>query len=130
MTLRLCSIINTSVLIADADRKHCRTICTILQNHGFGTESVYSLASLERRLMRGKRLVVVLDFDSLSIDNRTVRRISTSHPGVSFLGLSDHRFGPEFREAICHHLYACLKKPIDPEELIYLVRSIYEDMAS
>ena len=121
---------NIPVLIADADRKHCRTICTMLKKHGFGAESVYTLASLERHLMRAKRLVVVLDFDSLSIDNRTVRRISMNHPGVSFLGLSDHRFGPEFREAICHHLYACLKKPIDPDELTYLARGIYEDMDS
>ena len=115
------------VLIADADRKHCRTICTMLKGYGFRTESVYSLSSLERHLMRAKRLAVVLDFDSLSIDKRIVRWISTNHPGVSFLGLSDHRFGPEFKEAVCHHLYACLKKPIDPDELIYLVRSIYGD---
>jgi hypothetical protein len=39
-------------------------------------------------------------------------------------GLSKILYNPELKEAICCHLFACLKKPVDSDELLYWLKSI------
>ena len=41
--------------------------------------------------------------------------------------LSFDKFHPELKDAICYHIYACLNKPIDPDELLYWLKCIQED---
>jgi hypothetical protein len=40
---------------------------------------------------------------------------------------SAKRFHPELQDAIQHHIYACLNKPVDPDELLFWVKSVYEE---
>ena len=44
-----------------------------------------------------------------------------------FFCLSKHPFHPELQDAICYHIYACLNRPVDPDELFYFLRSINEN---
>jgi DNA-binding NtrC family response regulator len=53
--------------------------------------------------------------------------MTLKNPGVYFLCTSADRFHPDLQEALCYHIYACIKKPIDPDELIYLIQSICKD---
>jgi hypothetical protein len=46
---------------------------------------------------------------------------------MPILCLSSARFHPELKESFLSHIYACLTKPIDPDELRYWLRSIQED---
>jgi DNA-binding NarL/FixJ family response regulator len=72
-------------------------------------------------------VAVVLDIDSVPVDNRTIRKLALKYPGVRFLCTSKDRFHPELKDAICYHIYACLTKPVDPDELLYWIKSIYEE---
>ncbi|MBW1842218.1 MAG: hypothetical protein JRI75_10570, partial [Deltaproteobacteria bacterium] len=70
---------------------------------------------------------VIVDIDTISIDNRTTRELAKKNPMVHFFCMSKKRFHPEIKEAISDYFFACLTKPIDPDELSYWLRSICED---
>jgi DNA-binding NtrC family response regulator len=115
------------ILVADAVRKQCRQFCTLLEKGGYPATPMHSILNLEKRLAGGEYLAVILDIDTVPVDNRTIRELTIKYPGVNFFALSAHRFHPELKDAICYHIYACINKPVDPDELFYWLRCIYQD---
>lgn len=113
------------VLVLDADRTQCRQVCTILDERQYQPVAVHSLTDLEQLLGASACRTVIIDIDSVPVDNRLFRVLKQQNPGISFLCLSGSRFHPELQEALGNHIYACLNKPVDPDELFYLLKSIY-----
>jgi hypothetical protein len=68
-----------------------------------------------------------MDIDTVQIDNWAIRKLTVKYPKVYFLCLSSDRFHPHLKEALCNHIYACINKPVDPEELFFWLRSIYKN---
>jgi len=112
------------IAVLDADNRSCNALGGILESHGFPTTSIHSLAVLESLIQSGDILAVVVDIDSVPVDNRTIRELTLKYPGVRFLCTSKDRFHPELKDAICYHIYACLNKPVDPDELLYWIKSV------
>jgi len=73
---------------------------------------------------------VILDLDSVCINNRAVRELTIEYPHVYFLCMSKDRFHPELKDAICYHIFACLTKPLDYDELLYWLRCIENESDS
>ena len=119
-----------SIIVLDADQNQCRRLCTLLEKNQYSTIPMHSIQNLEANLKRGNHLAVVLDIDTVPIDNRTVREITLKFPEVYFFCLSNQPFHPELKEAICYHIYACLNKPVDPDELFYWLKSIDDQESS
>lgn len=117
------------IVVVDANEEQCQQLCAVLEARHYRANPLYSFLDLERYLQGSACLVVVLDLNTLSLDNRVIRDLTIKNPGVYFLGLTKHRINPELKDAICYHIYACLTKPVDPEELVYWLRSIEEDDA-
>lgn len=117
------------IAVLDADEKQCQELCLILEEMGYRTTSVNSIKNLEKYIQQGSCLAVFLDIDTVSIDNRVIRNLTIRNPEVYFFCLSKHRYNPELKEAICYHIYACLNKPVDLDELLYWLRSIDKDGA-
>jgi DNA-binding NtrC family response regulator len=117
------------IVVLDADKNQCRRFCSLLEKNQYPTIPMHSIQYLRANLKQSNCLVVVLDIDTVPIDNRTVRELTLKFPGVYFFCLSDQPFHPELKDAICYHIYACLNKPLDPDELFYFLRSIYENEA-
>jgi DNA-binding NtrC family response regulator len=115
------------VLVVDADQNQCRRLCTLLEKSQYSTFSIRSIQHLEANLKQSSCLAVILDIDTVPVDNRTVRELNIKFPGVYFFCLSKHPFHPELHDAICYHIYACLNRPVDPDELFYWLRSIEEN---
>jgi DNA-binding NtrC family response regulator len=115
------------IVVLDADQRQCRRLCSLLEKGQYSTIPMHSIQYLEANLKQSNCLAVVLDIDTVPIDNRTVRELTIKFPGVSFFCLSDKPFHPELKDAICYHIYACLNKPVDLDELFYFLRSIYEN---
>lgn len=112
------------VVVLDADQISCRRICALLQDTGYSTVALHRLDELEKLVCRGNLLAVFMDIDTVPVDNRFIRQLVTRNPGTFILCASRDRFHPELKDAICYHIYACLNKPIDPDELLYWVKSI------
>ena len=112
------------IIVLDADRKQCLELCTLLETRQFRPIPIDSLRYLKKSLIEGDCLSVLIDIDTISVDNRTIRDLTTQFPGVYFFCLSERPFHPELHDAICYHIYACINKPVDPDELFYWLRSI------
>ena len=116
-----------AIVVVDADQDQCRRLCNLLEKDQYSTVSTHSIQYLEDNLKHSKCLAVILDIDTVAVDNRTVRELTLQFPEVYFFCLSEQSFHPELKDAICYHIYACLNKPVDPDELFYFLRSIYEN---
>lgn len=116
-----------NVVVFDNDQTQCLALCDLLEDRGYQTVPARSLSDLNLFLQKKNCLVVFIDLDSAPLDNRTIRELTQKNPGVYFLCLSSKRFHPELKDAICYHIYACIHKPFDPEEIFYWLRSIYEN---
>ena len=117
------------IAVLDAYEEECRELCDLLAQRHYKTVALYSLAELETCLKDHACKAVLMDIDSVPVDNRAIRELTIRHPEACFLCTSKDRFHPELKDAICYHIYACLNKPVDPDELFYWLRSIDEDDA-
>lgn len=116
-----------NVVVFDNDQTQCLALCDLLGERGYQTVPACSLSDLNLFLQKKNCLVVLIDLDTAPLDNRAIRDLTQKNPGVYFLCLSSKRFHPELKDAICYHIYACINKPFDPEEIFYWLKSIYKN---
>jgi DNA-binding NtrC family response regulator len=117
------------VVVLDADEKQCKELCAVLKERHYRVDPMHSLLDLESHIQGSGCRLVILDLDTIPVDNLALRELKRKNPGLYIVGLSKRQFHPELEEAIGSHIYACLGKPVDPDELVYWLRSIYEDDA-
>lgn len=115
------------VVVLDPDDSHCHTLSTILRIEGYQVFAQETLKKMETCIRTNDCSVAMIDIDAIAIDNCTIRELTIKYPGVYFLCLSENRFHPELREALCYHIYACINKPVDPSEIRFWLRSIFCD---
>jgi DNA-binding NtrC family response regulator len=115
------------IIVLDADENQCGELCGLLQEQQYPVTPIHSYPGLLNLLQGTDSLVVIIDLDTVPIDNRTIRELVLKHPGTYLLCLSKDRFHPHLKEALCYHIYACLNKPVDLDELFYWLRSIHEN---
>jgi len=72
--------------------------------------------------------MLILDLDTLPLDNRVFRDLKRKNPTLSIITLSTRSFHPELKEAMTDHICACLNKPVDPDELHYWAKAILDDV--
>lgn len=114
------------IVVLDADAQQCQTLCSFLKEHQYQAVPAYSLQGLETYIRNNACLSVIMDIDSVPVDNRSIRLLALGNPGIYFLCLSEDRFHPQLKEALCYYIYACIKKPVDTDELLYWLESICE----
>jgi DNA-binding NtrC family response regulator len=116
-----------SVLIFNTDPEERASIFRLLQEADYTAETFNSPTELKNRLRQKSCIAVIMDIDSVAADNRTIRELASSYPATPFLCISKERFHPQLSESIRNHIYACLTKPIDPDELGYWLKCVRED---
>lgn len=119
--------ITSIVVILGADAHDSEAIYRIIEKGPYRTETCPSLIGLETILASTPCLAVILDIDSVPLDNRTIRELTQSYPSTSFMCTSKERFHPDLKDAISCHLFACLHKPVDPDELNYFLKCIRDN---
>lgn len=115
------------VLIASADATESALLSDIIRAFGGAMQVAGSYAELEDRLRERTFHAIIMDIDSLAADNRTIGRLAAASPKGAVLCVSRDRLHPQLQESIRNHVFACLTKPIDPEELGYWLKCIRED---
>ena len=114
------------VIIVSAGAHDVASICRIIEEDDYQTAVCSSLSEL-KSILCDACMAAILDLDNVPLDNRTIRALAFSHPATCFLCISGERFHPDLQEAIRNHLFACLHKPVDPDELHYFLRCIRDD---
>ena len=115
------------IFVLDRNTQTSQELCNLLKSQQYPTAIIHSLPDLEPRITKKNPIAVIIDIDSVPVDNRTIRDLALKYPGIRFLCTSKDRFHPELKDAICYHIYACLNKPVDPDELLYWIKCIYEE---
>lgn len=113
-----------AVRVADANKSTCRKLCKLLEELDFKALPFSSLKSLEKDISKSPEGAVILDIDSLPVDNSFLKIFKKSRPDIYILVLSARRLHPELEEAMVSYIYASLVKPVDPEELRYWLDSL------
>jgi len=116
-----------TILLMTANPEEIAGIAHLLREADFNTQSVTSSSELKKKLKDVSFTAVIMDLDSMAVDNRSIKDLALRFPNIPFLCISKERFHPELKDAIRDHIFACLTKPIDPDELNYWLKCIRED---
>lgn len=100
-------------------------LCAILYRHDYRAAAIHSLQELTLRVRNSPCRVVILDLDSLPVDNRFIRSLCRGAPDLFVIGISNRTFHPELEESMRNHIFACLSKPVNEDELVYWLDCIY-----
>jgi DNA-binding NtrC family response regulator len=117
-----------AVLVVNAIKNEAEGISGLLRSAGYTPCVIDNLEGVEDAVDANNCMAVLLDLDSLEVSNRMVRRITLRFPKVCFLCMSGKPFHPELEDAIGFYFYACMQKPIDPDELLYWMKCIHHNM--
>lgn len=115
------------VAVMGAGAEDVPAICRIIEEGDYRTTICRDLGELESVLAE-PCMAAILDFDSVPLDNRAIRSVTHSHPATCFLCTSKERYHPDLEDSIRHHLFACLHKPVDPDELHYFLKCIRDEV--
>jgi DNA-binding NtrC family response regulator len=116
-----------TILLMDADPVEIAGISQLLKEAGFFWLAVTSASKLKKKLKDASFLAVIMDLDSMAVDNRSIKDLALQFPNVPLLCISRARFHPELKDSIRDHIYACLTKPIDSDEFKYWLKCIQKD---
>ena len=114
------------ILVVSANEQHCLELCAVLEGEDYRIRLLDSLEHLAGGIKGDDCRLAILDLDSLPVDNRLIRKLKRKNPSLRIIGISSRSFHPELREAMSSHIYACLGKPVDEEELVFWVKSSLE----
>jgi len=117
-------------MVIDADRQHGRQLCDLLQDLNYSVSLIHSLKDLEQELHKDPEVAVILDLDTVPVTSQFLRGLRKIHPQLHMLGVSKLSYHPGLEEVIGSHLFACLVKPLDVEELSFWLKSITENLSS
>ncbi len=123
-------LMNMEIMVLDTDKKQREKLCSLLEDQEYQVTPIQSLPKLEKNIRENACQAIILDIDSVKIDNQTIRKLALNNKGIHFLCLSRNRFHPNLKEALCYHIYACIKKPIDLDELLFWLKSINKECSA
>lgn len=116
-----------TVLIVNAHPEEGAEIYRLLQEAECIAQTIGSVSELKNRLKERGFIAVIMDIDSVAVDNRLIKDIASEFPDIPLLCISKEPFHPELKNSIRDHIYACLTKPIDPDEIRYWMKCIRKD---
>lgn len=112
------------VMVVTSDTQYRRDLCALLRRRAYNAVPVESLEHLAEHMEGRESDIVILDLDGLPVENRFLRQLRRDSPGLQIIALSSRPFHPELEEAMSSHIYACLGRPPDPDELAYCLGSM------
>ncbi len=112
------------VVVLDTNKERCLGLCSMLDERGFRVTPMYSLTNLVKGIEENAYRLLILDLDTVQVDKNLFRKLKRTKPSMYIVGISNRSFHPELEEAMSNHIYACLTKPVDEEELVFWVKSL------
>jgi len=115
------------IVLISKNKQEINTLKKNLERNQYRLLPTGELEKIGKLLTKNVCSCAILDLDSIQVDNRTIRKLTLQYPQVYFLCMSKDRFHPELKDAICYHIYACLTKPLDEDELLYWLKCIEDE---
>jgi len=114
------------VLVLDGDPKQRKQLRRFLEKSEFDVTTLKALTDLDDYLETHDCRAAIFNLDTISVNNKILRKVKSRKPRMNIIVLSGRRHHPELAEAMREAISVCLGIPIDFDELIYWLGSIYE----
>ena len=85
---------------------------------------MHSLAGIESYVHDNTFEAVIIDINTVRVDDRIIKGIKTKNFNSFLFFLSKDRFHPHLRESLSSHVFACISRSIDLEEFFYCLNVI------
>jgi len=115
------------VVVLDADKSQSQNLCTFLNDNTYTAIPMNSLANMDRCIAETDCRAVVLNLDSITVTNKTLRDLKRKNPSINIIALSKRQFHPELEEALREYISVCLAQPADTDELVYWLKAVFEN---
>ncbi|MCF8049764.1 MAG: hypothetical protein K9L59_00895 [Desulfobacterales bacterium] len=111
------------ILLSTAPERFQEALSLLKAGH-FEMKTASSLSELAALCRKHPCRAVMIDLDTAAVDNESLKRFSRHVPDPLLLAVSGRRFHEDLQEAMQHCIYACLRYPIDPDELMIVLKGI------
>ena len=115
------------VVVLDTDKKQCKSLCDLLTDHEYLSTAMSSYIKMDHYLDDSDCRAIILNLDNVLVTNKSLKQLKRKNPSVSIIAFSERQFHPELDEALREYISVCLAKPVDPDELTYWLKTIYEN---
>ncbi len=118
------------IILIGTDEKETQNLRRLLERQKIQVtieKNDMNLSHLSQRIQDSDCQAFLIDLDTMPHETNFFRDLKKKNPSLNIMGLSDRPFHPELEEAITSYMYACLKKPVDEDEFLYLIKSIYKN---
>jgi len=118
------------IIFVAEDQNKDDKLCQVLHIHHYNAQYLQSFQMFEDLPENEPFRAVLIDLDSVAISNIDIRNFKRANPDIPLLAISSKPFHPDLQESMRSHIFACVSKPVDPDELIFLLNSALENGAS
>jgi DNA-binding NtrC family response regulator len=115
------------VIVLDTDTKQSQNLCALLKDHAYTTTLMKSLANMDQCVDESDCRAVILNLDNVAVTNKILREIKRKKPRMNIIALSKRQFHPELEEALREYISVCLARPVDTDDLVYWLKTIFEN---
>jgi len=115
------------VLVLDPDERQNRNLCQLLTDYDYTTIVMYSLVNMDQYIEENDCRALILNLDNVAVTNKVFRELKRKKPRLNIIALSKRQFHPELEEALREYISVCLAKPVDSDELVYWLKTIFEN---
>ena len=115
------------VVVLDSDKTQCKSLCALLTDHEYLPTAMSSMANMDQYLGGSDCRAIILNLDSVSVTNKSLKQLKSKNPSVNIIAFSERQFHPELEEALREYISVCLAMPVDPDDLTYWLKTIYEN---
>ena len=115
------------VVVLDTDQKQGNNLCRLLTDHQYETAPLSSLKALDDYLEQSECRALIMNLDNISVTNKILKQLKAKKPLINIIAVSERQFHPELEEALREYISVCLAKPVDTDELMYWLKTIFEN---
>ena len=115
------------ICILSLDEQQSDELCSAIQERPFEVRVFQDLNGLLDHLANNDCVATIMDVDSVPATNRMIRQMKTQFSEVSIFFISERRLHPDLKDALSQHIYACLNKPLDPDELDFWLKCVRDN---
>lgn len=116
---------NRAVVVLAADATQSEILCTMLTEKQFQPIPISEPEGAHQSIEESSCMALILDLDSISATNIMLRDLKKKHD-ITIIAVSERKLHPELAESMSSHIFASLGKPVDPDDLEYLLKGVFE----
>ena len=115
------------VVVLDASKTQSENVCKILETHNYKAASMHSLPDFDGYIRDSLCRALILNLDNISVTNKILKQLKEKNPLLNIIAVSERQFHPELEESLREYISACLERPIDEDELMYWLKTVFEN---